>query len=132
VKEESSRGPRIDYTSFLFLLGIMGGQHFPIKVTMLREVVLGMYFDLHFGVQDHTGLLPDKMRSIQNAMNRSWKTKKRLTAQAVRCVLSEKGFKVLEISCNPPHDVIWARYRNPDSNDQHIAGYFHAASIENA
>jgi hypothetical protein len=137
VREESSRGLRIDYTSFMFLPGTVEGQQFPIKVTMLREVVLGryfdgMYFDLHFGVQDHAGLLPDKMRGIQNAMNKSWKTKKHLTAQAVECVISEKGFKVLEISFNPPHDIIWARYRHPDSNDQHIAGYFYAASIENA
>lgn len=129
VREESSRGTRINYTGFLFLPGTVEGQQFPIKVTMLREVVLGMYFDLHFGVQVHTGLLPDKMRGIQNAMNKSWKTKKHLTAQAVRCVLSQKGFKVLEMSCNPPHDIIWARYRHPHSNDQHIAGYFYAASI---
>jgi hypothetical protein len=83
VREESFRGPRIDYTSFIFLPGIIGGQHFPIKVTMLRKVVLGMYFDLHFGVQVHTGLSSDKMRSIQNAMNESWKIKKDLTTQAV-------------------------------------------------
>jgi hypothetical protein len=129
VREESSRGSRIDCTSFIFLPGTVGGRHFPIMVTMLREVVL---VDLHFANQVPTGLLPDKMRGFQNAMNISWKTKKHLTAQAVRCVLSEKGFKVLEISCNPPHDIIWARYRHPDSNDQHIAGYFDAASIENA
>jgi hypothetical protein len=131
VNEESSRGPRIDHTSFMFLPGIMGGQHFPIKVTMLREVVLGMYFDLHFGNQVLTGLSPDKMRSIQNAMAESWKIKKDLTTQAVSGVLSVKGFKVLEISCSPPHRIIWARHRHPPSNDQHIAGYFYAASIVN-
>jgi hypothetical protein len=129
VREESSRGPRINYTSFMFLSGTAGQQHFPIKVTMLREVVLGMYFDLHFGVQVHTGLSPDKMRSIQNAMTESWKTEKDLTVQAVSRVFGEKGFKILEISCNPPHPMIWARYRHPTSNDQHIAGYFYAASI---
>jgi hypothetical protein len=128
VRNESSRGSRSDYTSFMFLPGTVEGQHFPIKVTMLREVVLGTYFDLHFGVQVHTGLSPDKMRSIQNAMTESWKIKKDLTTQAVSRVLSDKGFKVLEISCSPPHRIIWARYRHPPSNDQHIAGYFYVAS----
>ncbi|KAG7530172.1 hypothetical protein FFLO_05220 [Filobasidium floriforme] len=132
VRAKSSKGPSIVYNSFMFLPGIVGGQRFPIKVTTLREVVLGTYFDLYFGVQVHTGLLPDKMRSIQNAMNESYETTKHLTAQAVRCVLSQKGFKVLEISFNPLHGIIWARYKHPDSNDQHIAGYSDAASIENA
>jgi hypothetical protein len=131
VGEEPSRGPRIDHTSFIFLPGTVEGQQFAIKVTMLREVVLGMYFDLHVGVQVHIGLSPDKMRSIQNAMTESWKIKKDLTTQAVSRVLSVKDFKVLEISCSPPHRIIWARYRHPPSNDQHIAGYFYAASIVN-
>jgi uracil DNA glycosylase len=57
---------------------------------MLREVVLGIYFDLPFAVQASPGILQNTMKGIQNAINESWKTKKDLTAWAVTGVLNRK------------------------------------------